>query len=87
MLATASSAAAGLGFLILIAVLFGIVLSILWILVPFAIFGIKPLLRQLIAEKQRSNALLAQLASALPPPAPQIPDFRDPRQGVFGRKE
>ncbi len=87
MLATASSAAAGLGFLMLIAVLFGIVLSILWILVPFAIFGIKPLLRQLIAEQQRSNALLAQLASNLAPTPPQIPEFRDPKQGLFGRKE
>ena len=41
------------GFLILGSVLavFLFILAILWILVPFAVFGIKPLLRTLIAEQ------------------------------------
>jgi uncharacterized membrane protein YciS (DUF1049 family) len=39
---------------------FGIVLSIAWIVLPFAMIGTKPLLRQLIAEIKRTNALLEQ---------------------------
>jgi len=37
---------------------FGIILAIAWIVLPFALIGTKPLLRQLIAEAQRTNALL-----------------------------
>lgn len=36
----------------------GIIVAICWIVLPFAIIGTKPLLRQLIAEQQRMNALL-----------------------------
>jgi hypothetical protein len=39
---------------------FGVVLSIAWIVLPFALIGTKPLLRQLIAEIKRTNALLEQ---------------------------
>lgn len=39
--------------------LFCILLAILWVLVPFALFGIKGLLKELIAEQRRTNALLA----------------------------
>ncbi|GAB3726702.1 hypothetical protein GCM10028862_02320 [Luteimonas pelagia] len=42
----------------LFATLFLILLVVLWILVPFAIFGIKPLLKQLVAEQRRTNELL-----------------------------
>ena len=35
-----------------------VILAICWIVLPFAIIGTKPLLRQLIAEQQRTNALL-----------------------------
>jgi len=38
--------------------LFLVLLAVLWILVPFAIFGIKPLLKQLIAEQRRTNEAL-----------------------------
>lgn len=41
------------------AVLFLIVLCILWILIPFAIFGIKPLLSAILAELRRANELKA----------------------------
>ncbi len=40
----------------------GLVLSILWILVPFAVFGIKGLLRRQIEEQRRTNELLATVA-------------------------
>ena len=40
----------------------GVVLSILWILVPFAVFGIKGLLRRQIEEQRRTNELLATVA-------------------------
>ena len=48
----------------LVIVLFGMLLAILWILVPFAIFGIKPLLRRLIGqletiERQNADVLVA----------------------------
>ncbi|MEJ8846367.1 hypothetical protein [Variovorax rhizosphaerae] len=38
--------------------LFLIVLAILWICMPFAIFGTKPLLRELLAEQKKTNKLL-----------------------------
>jgi len=34
------------------------IVAICWIVLPFAIIGTKPLLRQLIAEQARTNALL-----------------------------
>jgi hypothetical protein len=39
------------------------VLIVCWIILPFAIIGTKPLLRQLIAEQKRTNDLLAQRLS------------------------
>lgn len=47
------------------AVLFLIVLCILWILIPFAIFGIKPLLSAILAELRRANDLKAHELSVL----------------------
>jgi len=37
--------------------LFALILAILWILVPFAIFGIKGLLRDILREQRRANEL------------------------------
>lgn len=53
--------------------IFSVILAILWILVPFAIFGIKPLLRDLIAEQRKNYAALATIATLLiaPPDAPR----------------
>lgn len=48
--------------MMLLVVLVGTVLAIAWILLPFAMFGMKPLLRQLLAEQQRTNELLRALA-------------------------
>jgi hypothetical protein len=52
-----------------VAVILGIVLIIAWIVLPFAIIGTKPLLRELIAEAQKTNALLQQRIGAKPPAA------------------
>ena len=51
-----------LGTLYLLLVLFGIILAICWIILPSAILGTKPLLRQLIAETKRTNDLLERIA-------------------------
>ena len=51
----------GTGFgatVILVMTLFGILVAILWVLMPFAIFGTKDLLRTLIKEQKRTNDLL-----------------------------
>lgn len=39
-------------------IIFGIVLAICWIILPFALIGTKPLLRQLVAEQRETNRLL-----------------------------
>lgn len=44
---------------------FALLLAILWILVPFAIFGIKPLLRDLIYQQQRTNTMLTSIITGL----------------------
>lgn len=38
------------------------ILAILWILVPFAVFGVKSLLHSLIAEQRRTNQMLEVLS-------------------------
>ena len=49
---------------VMVVILFGIVMTIAWILVPFAVIGMKPLLRTLISETKRTNALLEAAARA-----------------------
>jgi hypothetical protein len=39
---------------------FGVVLAIAWTVLPFALIGTKPLLRELIGEVRKTNALLQQ---------------------------
>lgn len=55
----------GMTILTLAAFAFLCVLAILWILVPFAVFGIKSLLRSLISEQRRTNESLAALSQRL----------------------
>ena len=50
--------------LAIILTLLGIVIAILWILMPFAVFGLKDLAKSLIAEQKRTNTLLAKLQAA-----------------------
>ncbi len=45
----------------LIIVLFLVVLAILWILLPFAVFGTKDLLEELIKETKKTNELLQKI--------------------------
>jgi hypothetical protein len=46
----------GVAAVMLFAWLFMVVLALLWLLVPFAIFGIKPLLRSILAEMVKARA-------------------------------
>lgn len=51
----------GTGFgatVILVLTLFGILVAVLWVLMPLAIFGTNDLLRTLIKEQKRTNDLL-----------------------------
>lgn len=41
------------------------VLLILWIALPFSVFGIKGLIRDLIGEQEKTNRLLGELLAAL----------------------
>lgn len=41
--------------------LLAFVIAILWLLMPFAVFGTKDLLRQLLREQKRTNDLLAAI--------------------------
>ena len=63
--------------------IFALILTVLWILVPFAVFGIKSLLRQLIAEQRRTNDLLTT-----PPVAPAATTVRTdvPGEPVYVRR-
>lgn len=58
-----SSAAQGLAMFGVVGTLFAFLLAVLWILVPFAIFGIKPLLRDLIHHQKRANDILFTIAT------------------------
>jgi hypothetical protein len=57
---------ASFGILYFIGVSFLAVLSVCWIVLPFALIGTKGLLRELIAETRRTNALLEQRPLARP---------------------
>lgn len=52
-----------LGGVSLIFVIFFIVLGVLWVLMPFAIFGTKDLLQDLIVEQKRTNTLLQRMVA------------------------
>ena len=73
---SATAATTGMDIAMLIGAIVGLILTVLWILVPFALFGIKPLLRELIAEQRRANDLAARIA-ATPPPVVVATDPRD----------
>lgn len=52
---------------ILVVVVLALILVVCWIILPFAIIGTKPLLRQLLAEQRKTNDLLALRRTAPPP--------------------
>jgi hypothetical protein len=45
--------------------LFLLLLAVLWVLVPFAIFGIKGLLRDLIHAQNRNNELVLEMMTGI----------------------
>ena len=51
--------------------LLGVVVAVCWIILPLAIVGTKPLLRQILAEQRATNQILAKLTTdkASPPPS------------------
>jgi heme exporter protein D len=49
---------AGIVWLIFMAIC--ILVAIAWIILPFALIGTKPILRELLAEAKKTNALLEQ---------------------------
>jgi len=59
-------------------VILGLILAIAWIILPFALIGTKPLLRRILDEQIRMNALLATLAAARRPQTPKPPSRREP---------
>ena len=58
--------------------IFGFILAIAWIILPLALIGTKPLLRRILDEQIRMNALLASLAAARRPQTPKQPPRREP---------
>ncbi len=53
------------GFLFIIFIILGIFLSILWTILPFAIFGIKPRLEEIKNEIKVSNKKLSDVENEL----------------------
>lgn len=54
---------------------FGILLIILWVLLPFAVFGIKARLNEVLVELKKTNKLLAEN----PPTMPVVFPSDDPK--------
>lgn len=61
---------AGLSVLLLI---LGVVLVICWTILPFAIIGTKPLLREILQEQRETNIHLRRLREQLAPRQPGSP--------------
>lgn len=57
---------ASFGILYFIGIAFLFILAVCWLVLPFALIGTKPLLRELLAETKRTNTLLAD----------RLPDLR-----------
>lgn len=60
-----SGAGAGAGVLALFILLFGAVLTVVWIVLPFVIFGIKNRIDVLIGGQRRGNELMEELLHEL----------------------
>jgi predicted PurR-regulated permease PerM len=53
-----SSGASIVAILALVAIVLGVLLIVCWIVLPFAVIGTKPLVRELIREQQMTNKLI-----------------------------
>lgn len=51
-------------FMVFFTIITGIIL-ILWIILPFSVFGIKRLIREAIEEQKKTNEMLKQLISQI----------------------
>ncbi len=51
--------------LAMVAIVLGAVLIVCWIVLPFAVIGVKPLIRELIREQQTTNKLIQAQTRAL----------------------
>jgi hypothetical protein len=74
-----------LGSLTMVLMLVALFVLVLWVLLPFAVFGSKPLLRELLAEQKQTNELLRSIRAhaveqgqTVPPPPlqPATPTVR-----------
>ncbi len=59
------SVADGLAPFISVVIFLVIIVLVLWVFLPFAVFGLKPLVSQLLAESKITNTLLRPLVSQL----------------------
>ena len=71
-----ASTASGLAAFGMIGTLFAFILAVLWVLVPFAIFGIKGLLRDLISEQRKTQEMLAAIGRQLRYGDARLPEHR-----------
>lgn len=51
-----------IGGIYLVLAIVGLFIAVLWILLPFAVFGLKDLVRETLHEQRRTNELLERLA-------------------------
>lgn len=51
--------------LLLVLILVGAVIAVLWLLLPFAVFGIKPLVERAIREQTETRRLLGDILAEL----------------------
>lgn len=53
------------GGLLIALVLLGLFVAVLWVFLPFAVFGLKDLVRRAVEEQQRTNETLGRLEARL----------------------
>lgn len=56
--------------LMLLLIAAAVILFIVWVLLPFAVFGIKPLLESILLEQRKTNAVLMKILDARTPARP-----------------
>jgi len=59
------------GAFILVLAVCALILIVCWVVLPFAVIGTKPLLRQILAETKRTNDILEQRQQRDRPPVAQ----------------
>lgn len=54
-----------IGTIVLFLLFVFVILLVLWLVLPFSVFGIKRLIREAIEEQRRTNALLSEILKAM----------------------